>query len=297
MTKTRELTEYNQLEADLAELLEQSKALVFDYEDKKGNKDARSYVYSIRQKRAELEKVRVGAKAAAVEHSKKVDAKAKDIDGKLMEMINVHQGKLDEIKKREEKRIDTIKRKIEYIEQCAATIDHRGQHYNSEQLKVRMADLQNMEIDEEAYEEFTEQATSALGSSILILNNGIQAAELREENARELKRLKEDEDRRKREAEQQEQPELDPDDVTKAADAVEGALEDGVDEVLHDINTEPHSGIASRPRPQRTAADDCRDKNREALEDLMSNGIDDDTAKQLITLIFQGKIRHISINY
>lgn len=280
---TRELTEYNSLEADLAELLEQSKSLVFEYETKQGNKDARSYVYSIRQKRAELEKVRVGAKAAAVKHSKAVDAKAKEIDGKLMEMINVHQGKLDEIKEREEKRIGIIKRKIEYIEQCAATMDHRGAHYNSEQLKVRLADIQEMEIDEETYEEFTEQATSALGASILVLNNGIQAAELREENARELKRLRDEEAARKKKEAEQKQPE--------SEDEPDPALEG---EATECTRREP---VTSKPGEKSAWKEICREINREALEDFINNGIDDDTAKQLITLIFQGKIRHISINY
>ena len=189
----RKLTEYNQLEADLAELFEQSKSLVFDYESKAGNKDARSYVYSIRQKRSELESVRKEAKAAALEHGRQVDAKAKEIDGKLVEMINVHQQRLDEIKKRDDERIEKIQKEIEYIEQCSATTYNNGMHYSSEQLNVRLAEINRIEIDEAKFEEFTEQARGTLTSSMIVLENGIKNAQRREQDAIDLERLRKQE--------------------------------------------------------------------------------------------------------
>lgn len=284
----RKLTEYNQLEADLAELFEQSKSLVFDYESKAGNKDARSYVYSIRQKRSELESVRKEAKAAALEHGRQVDAKAKEIDGKLVEMINVHQQRLDEIKKRDDERIEKIQKEIEYIEQCSATTYNNGMHYSSEQLNVRLAEINRIEIDEAKFEEFTEQARGTLTSSMIVLENGIKNAQRREQDAIDLERLRKQEAARQKAEQEKSEPE--PEDDGCPTEAPESREPDN--------EPEPHGGSEPCAKPVRTAADDCREKNREALADLTAGGgMKIAEAKHLITLIFQGKIRHISINY
>lgn len=98
------ITQYDPLKAKVAELVATNRATTFQYEDPKGNKLARSHVFSLRAVRGEIERTRVAAKADALKYGRDVDAIAKDLEKSVDDMIRVHQEPLDEIEKRETER-------------------------------------------------------------------------------------------------------------------------------------------------------------------------------------------------
>ena len=53
-----EIVAFNKAKADIAALKVENARLVFDYEDDKGNKEARSHVYKIRKARTSFDKLR-----------------------------------------------------------------------------------------------------------------------------------------------------------------------------------------------------------------------------------------------
>src|SRR3954454_6832415 len=83
------LAVYNPFRAELAEFKAQNATLIFDYESPKGNKEARSHVYKLRQSKAAVEKARKEEKAASLEYGRKVDAEAKTIMEEIEAMIAV----------------------------------------------------------------------------------------------------------------------------------------------------------------------------------------------------------------
>lgn len=97
-----ELTQYNPVRADIAELAKLNSSLVFDYEKKADNVSARSHIFKLRKKKADVERVRVSAKSEALEFGRKVDLVAKELIGELDDMIDVHQKPLDAIEAREQ---------------------------------------------------------------------------------------------------------------------------------------------------------------------------------------------------
>ncbi len=116
MTATMELVQYNPIRADIEALKELNDSLVFDYGDRAGNQNARSHIYKMRQKKADVERVRKAAKQEALEFGRKVDYVAAELTGELDSMIQVHQKPIDEIdakiaaaKRAEEERIEREK--------------------------------------------------------------------------------------------------------------------------------------------------------------------------------------------
>jgi colicin import membrane protein len=88
---------YSDFRKQLDGLKSSSNALVFDYASPKGNKEARSHVFSLRKVGASLEKARKEAKSAALEYGRLVDSKAKEIDAEITTLIDVHDKPLREI--------------------------------------------------------------------------------------------------------------------------------------------------------------------------------------------------------
>jgi len=91
---------FHSFEAELAKLEEFNHNEVFDYESKDGNKDARSHVAKLRKVKASIERARKEAKADALEYGRKVDAEAKKHSDRIVDMIELHDKPLREIKER-----------------------------------------------------------------------------------------------------------------------------------------------------------------------------------------------------
>lgn len=163
-----EITQYNSVRADLAALEEQNRALVFVYHEPAGNKNARSHVYKLRQKKADIERVRVAAKAEILEAGRSVDAVAKELTGKVDGMILVHQKPLDEIEAKEraaKAEIDRLaaeaKAKEEQEEREMREAILAAERREAAKVKAELEEMKAKQREDEIRREAAEQARQA----------------------------------------------------------------------------------------------------------------------------------------
>lgn len=186
---------YDEFRSQLAELKDHNGSLVFDYETPKGNRDARSHVYKLRQTRAAVEKARKAEKAASLEYGRRVDEQAKEIAAEIEAMIEVHQKPLDEIEQREK---DRQAKHLARLEQMRALATPSNEPLTAKQLRDRLADLESYALGAH-WEEFEVDAARAKDEGISALKTQIAAREKHEAEQAELARLREEQARRERE--------------------------------------------------------------------------------------------------
>lgn len=160
----------------LQELEKNNTAIAFDYESAKGNKEARSHVYKLRQSKAALEKTRKDEKAESLRIGKAIDSEAKEIEARIEAMIAVHQVKLDEIEKRE---TDRILAALSEIHHEGTTADYR----------YHLATLEQVKIDD-SWQEFAVEASQAKDQSIAKHRELLAAREKADAEAAELEALR-----------------------------------------------------------------------------------------------------------
>ena len=107
-----EIAAFSEFRSQLAQLKHDNEKAVFNYADPKGNKEARSHIYKLRQTRAAVEKVRKDQKAEALEYGRMVDGTAKEISEQIDAMIEIHEAPLREIEAKEAARIQAHKDRI-----------------------------------------------------------------------------------------------------------------------------------------------------------------------------------------
>lgn len=191
------ITQYDELKAQVRELAEASKAKVFKYEDPKENKLARSHVYALRQTKGQVEKVRVAAKADALEYGRKVDAIAKELTAEVEAMIAVHQAPLDAIEAKEEARKTKHQAVIARI---VGARDTTGMP--ASEIAKRLDGLRGYSLD--AMEEFATAATQEMQATIAVVEKALAAQTAKEAEAAELARLRAEQAKREQ-AEREEQ--------------------------------------------------------------------------------------------
>lgn len=198
---SNEIVAYNEFRAQLAELRTLNDSTVFDYEDPKGNKAARSHIYKLRKTKTAVDNCRKQEKKASLEYGRKVDSEAKEIISEIEDMISVHQKPIDEIERREEERVATILSKIEEIRGIPETF--RGDDASFEIL-AEITRLDEDHITEEFYQEFIEQAAGAKQMTLDRLREMYINRQRYEAEQAELQRLRAEADaREKKEREKQ----------------------------------------------------------------------------------------------
>lgn len=197
-----EIKAYDSFRSELAEMQKNNATLVFDYENKKGQKEARSHIHLLRKSRSALETARKAEKQASLAHGKKVDAEAKSIEAVILDMIDVHLVPVEEAEQREEKRMHDIATKIERFAELASPVNCNGTTYTLPELQEGMAALIALEVDD-SFGEFIDEAIGAKGRAIDALEALIATSTKAEADAKELEALRE-EKRLKDEKEQQE---------------------------------------------------------------------------------------------
>jgi hypothetical protein len=186
------VAEYSPFYAQLTELEASNAALAFDYESKKGNKEARSHVFKLRQTKGALEAVRKQVKADILVKGRAIDSEAKEIEARIEAMITVHQQKLDEIEQREKDRIAGIQARIADINKV---IDSRA----SDDLRERIAYVESFAIDD-SFAEFVAEAAKAKDAMLAKYREMLACSVKAEAEAAELARLRaEAEERAKKE--------------------------------------------------------------------------------------------------
>ena len=175
---------YEPFRAELATLKAQNMALSFDYESPKGNKEARSHIYKLRQSKAAVEKARKAEKAASLEYGRRVDAEAKSIMDEIEALISVHAEPLEAIEQREQARISGIQERISIINGFGLCTG-----WSAEQCEQAITELRALEINED-FSEFQAQACQAKETALIALESARSTALQREAEQAELERLR-----------------------------------------------------------------------------------------------------------
>lgn len=176
------VAEYKPFYAQLAELEASNAKLVFDYDSKKGNKEARSHVFKLRQTKGALEAVRKQVKAEILVKGRAIDSEKAAIEARIEAMIQVHQVRLDEIEQREKDRIAAIQARISDL---GFVIEAR----KSSDLRERIAHIEAVAIDD-SFAEFLADAAKTKDSALAKYRDMLTEAERSEAQAAELERLR-----------------------------------------------------------------------------------------------------------
>ena len=187
------IEKYNEFRAKLGELEQENSSLVFNYEDPKGNKEARSHIYKLRQTKTAVDKIRKDEKQASLEYGRLVDSEAKEIIEKIEKMIDVHLKPIEEIETREKLRIQTIKSKIEELRKMDISTNS---FCTSSQISDVINKVKSVEVDV-TFAEFMAEATAVKDAVLASLNSKYAKAFENEEREQELAALKKAEEERK----------------------------------------------------------------------------------------------------
>lgn len=176
------VAEYKPFYAQLSELEKNNSLIAFDYESKKGNKEARSHINTLRLTKGALERTRKAAKAESLRIGRAVDAEAEQIEARIEAMITVHQVKIDEIEQRENERISAIKDKIAALAEI-----HQG--YAAKDYRFHIATLESVVIDDK-WQEFIADAAKVKDASLARHRELLSEREKADAEAEELANLR-----------------------------------------------------------------------------------------------------------
>lgn len=228
------ITQYEVLLGDIKEA--QLNAIEsFEYETKDGDKQARSYIYKLRQLRAKIEAQRKTAKEYALNYGRAVDSQAKGLTEKVDKLIAPHQAALDAIARAEAERIESHERRL----QAAAALGRVEYGADAATIRGQLDAVNSLSV--EGLDEFTDRVRAALAKSRKDLTAALAAREKADADAEELARLRrEAEERRQKDAEA---------DAARAQAEVEAAKAAATAERVTEQVTEPGSRYRMDPLP------------------------------------------------
>jgi hypothetical protein len=184
--KENPIAVYKPFYAELAQLKKDSKSLVFDYEDPKQIKEARSHIHKWRLTKGAIERARKAEKQESLDYGRLVDSEAKRLTNEVQEIIDDHEGPILEIEQREKDRIATHQANMDRIQQYA---DGDWSGYDAERLEGLLKPIDEMQPDE-AYEEFTAPALSIWKQAREKVVVALEARRKYESEQAELERLR-----------------------------------------------------------------------------------------------------------
>lgn len=193
-----EIVAYSEFRAQLGDLRKINSEVAFDYEDPKGNKDARSHIYKLRQTKAAVEKARQKEKAESLEYGRRVDADAKTIILEIEEMIDVHNRPLEVIEQREKDRVASHENNLSEIEVGGQQTAERWQDLPLQAMKDRLAEIDGESISADQWEEFALRAAQAKEAALALIRDAIDRREKHDAEQAELARLRTESEARER---------------------------------------------------------------------------------------------------
>lgn len=109
------LSKWEALATDISIATEESEHKEFDYHDKYGNKEARSWISSLRRLKGKIERARKDAKSVHLERGRQVDQTAKLLESAVQGLIEPHEKEIKAIEAREQARVDAHRAILERI--------------------------------------------------------------------------------------------------------------------------------------------------------------------------------------
>lgn len=318
-----QLAPFDDFRTQLETLKAENAKTVFQYEDPKGNAAARSYIRKLASTAVAIDKRRKDLGEESREYIKRVNAEGQALEAEVRKMMEPHQKAINEIEEREKKRVSEVRERIERIRLYQECKGH-----DSTELKNGIAELEAIAIDT-SFAEFMAEATIEHKKALDAHKSELEIALKREAEQAELERLrkeaadraqKDHEERIAREAAEKREAELKAE-VERAeklrlqaiADVEcqkKQAEQDAIDAAAKAEKDKQDAIEAERKRVEKEAADKAAaDAKREAdikhqkkihadiIEGLAGCGVDETTAKAIITAIRKGEIPHIKIEY
>ncbi len=327
---------FTEFEKELAILEKENNSLVFDYKDKKGNKEARSHVAKIRKCKKRASDIHQDEKAEALAYGRSLDSVKNALHERIETMIDVHDTPLREIKEKEDDRIQAHENKLQILRN-GATLLISG--LNSAEIQEYINVINEIKIDE-SLEEFECEADKLKVYALSILQNGLDRTVAYEAEQAELTKLREEKETREKkeredkiaqdaaeaareesETKEKEAKEAEKRAIQQASEAVkqrekaeEKARQDAIvakeiakkQEETAAINARNKEILKQENQKKKEAADiakrEADKKNvgkirKEAKQSLMAAGLDEESAKKIVLAIVHGDIKHVSITY
>ncbi|KKN75841.1 hypothetical protein LCGC14_0377170 [marine sediment metagenome] len=312
-----ELSVFDPLKAKIREAKEKSALLAFDYKDKQGNKDARSWVAYLRTLKAPVSELHKTGKAEALKYCKEWDRTKNDIITGIEEMIEFHDKPLREIKDAEKKAAEEIEARGMQEEICEQ--EAKQAEFDAEQAKLtekqakldaKEAEFDRKEREARIAEEAKKKAKAAV-EQVLIDTEKRRLATI----AKAEQTLRDAENKRQRQEEAAalaavnaenacKQALVDAEnrriaDVQRAKDEAAAKTEER-EQALRQERRAEESRLAEQEAAKqlRIANIDHRRKiHQEILVMLTGMGMTEDFGKTLITAVASNRIPHTKIEY
>lgn len=178
------LSRWDALAADIAIASQRAEGLSFDYRDRWDNKEARSYVASLRRLKGRIEHARKDAKAVHLERGRAVDATARTLEEAVQGLIEPHEQALNQIAAVEEARIAGHRAVLDRI----AALGDMITVTTAAEAEQRLAEL--AAIDSTVLEEFATAGANRLAEAIDQMEAHIATLKQREAEQAELEALR-----------------------------------------------------------------------------------------------------------
>lgn len=278
ITESKEIT-FQSIKQQIEDYAETNKNIVFDYEDKQGNKEARSHVAMLRKAKKPINDIHKREKAGILEAGRKLDAGKKELITLVDGMIDHHAAPLQKIKERqeEEARQEAIKQEIiacwdeAHLANTTFDQDRKIAALEAEKEAERK-EKERLEREERLKKQAAEQATLVAKAK----------AELeREKTALALKRAKEE----KLAAEQ------------RAKDAEAKAKKEAEEKAKREIDRINKEAAEAAEKKQKEADLENQKVRHKAILGHFCKFTGEEDAKAILTSIYKRECPYLRIDY
>lgn len=288
------------------EVFDYVKSLNLDMNKESDRKTLNSYSRKFGSLSSKTTKLGVADRSELEEKKKKSKAVEKDFTDYVDELKSELRKPLDEWIKKDEARVKALESRVQQIVDLGMTKMVPMPKLPSAEIKERLDLLHQIELDD-SFEEFLSEAEE----EHLVAHKNLRAlydsALEQEERDAELAKLKEAEAEQKRK-EREEQIHK------EAQEKAEREAQEKIEKVEREARERAEKERLQREAKEKAEADakakaDAEERARkankehrksvncEALKALTSNGINEEVAKQIITLIARDQVPNVTINY
>ena len=305
-----DLTKFEPLKAEMAKLKILNDKLVFAYDTPKGNKDARSHIYKLRQTKAKVVDVHKIAKADALAACQLVDSQKNELFADIQGMIDLHMKPIKEIEDRKAKqevdrlakleaeRIAEEDRRRKEVEEREAEVACKEAELRAEGVRIEIARREAEEIRAQAEKE----AKKAEEARVWAEKEAAEAVKRAE--AAEIARIKAEAESKQKALEAAEQARKDAE--QKAADAKQVIIDAEVRAKEEAELKRIRGETAKREKDEVDRALEAErvenEEHREEVERCLVDQLDVHTGSMAISIsildaIKDGEIENVTINY
>jgi len=301
---------FTDLRDQIAELKKINEKTVFDYESKKGEKEARSHIYKMRQSKSAIAKRHKEDKAEALRVSKELDEAKRELINEIDEMISIHQEPLDAIKERKEKDEAERAAKEQFEKDWEEALTEHDLFERRRAIEMKEAEQRRIEEERNAKEEAEriekerieyEERLKKEAAEQAIKDAEEKARKEKEEAERKIQEAKEREEQLKREAEEAERKRIA--DIEAEKQRFEQEKKEALDRQRREQEEKERAEQARIEEERRIAEKKAANLNHKkavnnrVLKKLMSLDLSEDQAKIIIADIISNPVAEITINY